>query len=151
MPARRIGYFLHGLPESLARRAQQAAVLQQAYSEIAPPALLPMSRVGALSAGRLTLFADSGSVAAKLKQVSPSLLLKLQERGLEVNLIEVRVQVREGPTRPPEVDKKRRKISDQTLGQLYGLAQALAPSPLREALENLLARQRRKSQEKSGN
>jgi hypothetical protein len=145
MPARRIGSFLNCLPEPLARRAQQAAILQQAYREIAPPALLPMSRVGALSAGRLTLFADSGSVAAKLKQVSPNLLLKLQERGLEVNLIEVRVQVREAPAAAAKRDKKHRKISDQGLARLERLAQGLAPSPLREALQSLLAHQRRKT------
>lgn len=150
MPARRIGSFLSGLPEPLARRARQAAILQQAYSEIAPPALLPMSRVGALSAGRLTLFADSGPVAAKLKQVSPNLLLKLQERGLEVNLIEVRVQVRERSGALLLDDKKRRRISDQALDQLETLAHGLAPSPLKQALESLLVRQGRKSPGKSG-
>jgi hypothetical protein len=150
MPARRIGSFLNGLPEALVRRAQQAAFLQRAYSEISPPALLPVSRVGALSAGRLTLFADSGPVAAKLKQVSPNLLLRLQKRGLEVNLIEVRVQVRARPDSTPAGERNARKISDKSLDQLESLAQGLSPSPLREALESLLAHQGRKPPKKSG-
>jgi hypothetical protein len=143
MPARRIDFFLRALPESLARRARQAVLLQQAYNELAPPALAPVSRVGALSAGRLTLVADSGSVAAKLKQVSPSLLLKLQKRGLEVNRIEVRVQVPAHPVRDSERDKKHRKISRQALDSMAGVAGRLAPSPLRQALERFLASQRR--------
>lgn len=149
MPSRRIGSFLGGLPEPLARRAQQVALLQRAYGEVAPPALLPMSRVGALSAGRLTLYADSGPVAAKLKQLSPSLLLGLQKRGLEVNLIEVRVQVGARPGSAPIGERNSRKISDQSLDQLASLAQSLGPSPLREALQSLLARQGRKPPGKS--
>jgi len=145
MRPHRLDYFLRGLPEALAYRVRQLASLQQAYREIAPPALASVTRVGACSQGRLTLFADSGAVAAKLKQVSPVLLLELQKRGLEVNLIEVRVQVSGNPARLAKIDKKLRKISPQALDGVARLADRLAPSPLREALQGLLSAQRRKT------
>jgi len=145
MQPQRLDYFLRGLPDALAHRVRQLVSLQQAYREIAPPALASVTRVGAYSQGRVTLFADSGAVAAKLKQVSPVLLLELQKRGLEVNLIEVRVQVSGRPARLAKSDKNHRKISPQALDGVARLAGRLAPSPLREALQRLLAAQRRKT------
>ena len=143
MRPQRLDFFLRGLPDALARRVRQLVNLQYSYREIAPPALASVTRVGAYSQGRLTLFADSGAVAAKLKQVSPVLLLELQKRGLEVNLIEVRVQLSGGPARPAKSDKNHRKISPQALDGIARLAGRLAPSPLREALVSLVAAQRR--------
>ncbi len=144
MRPQRLDFFLRGLPDALAHRVRQLAVLQQVYREIAPPALASVTRVGAYSQGRLTLSADSGSVAAKLKQFTPVLLLELQKRGLKVNAIEVRVQVSGGAVRPPKPDKNHRKISPQALEGMERLANRLGPSPLREALRGLVAGQRRK-------
>ncbi|HSD60132.1 MAG TPA: DUF721 domain-containing protein [Burkholderiales bacterium] len=145
MQPQRLDHFLRGLPDALAQRVRQLVSLQKAYREISPPALASVTRVGAYSQGRLTLFADSGAVAAKLKHVTPVLLLELQKRGLEVNLIEVRVQVSGSPRRLAKPDKNHRKISAQALDSVAQLADRLAPSPLREALQDLLAAQRRKT------
>lgn len=143
MPAAKLGQFLRGLPEPLVRRARRLAELQQAYSETAPRALLAFSRVGAFQEGRVTLFAANGAVAAKLKQLLPELLLGLQNRG-EVNLIEVKVQVSATPPVPAPPGPGTRKISPQGLKSVKQLAARLPPSPLRSALESLVAAQRRR-------
>jgi hypothetical protein len=144
MPARRIDQILQGLPEIIARQARQIAELQQAYSEVVHPSLAASSRPGVIHEGRLTLFASNGAVAAKLKQSSPSLLLSLRERGYEVNLIEVRVQVLKSAAPPARSNKKASTINAQALSGLSELAKRLPLSPLRSALERLLANQRRR-------
>jgi hypothetical protein len=144
MPAQRLDQFLRGLPEALAQRARQLAVLQRTYSDIVPPALAASSRAGVLQEGRLTLFATNGAVAAKLKQVLPGLLLGLRKLGWEINSIEVRVQVSGAPRREALRDKNTRKISAQGLRSLTELANRLPASPLRSAVEHLLAAHRRR-------
>jgi predicted transcriptional regulator len=144
MSAQRLDQFLRGLPEALAQPARRLAVLQRAYSDVVPPALAASSRAGAFHEGRLTLFATNGAVAAKLKQVLPGLLLGLRELGWEINVIEVRVQVSGAPARAAPREKNARKISAQGLRSLTELANRLPASPLRSAVENLLAAQRRR-------
>lgn len=85
----------------------------------------------------LTIAADNGAVAAKLRQMTPNLQKTLQECGYEVTLIQVRVQVSHlapvsTPTKPV--------LSTGGKKQLSELADTLADSPLKRALQGLLRR-----------
>jgi len=128
--------------QALASQVNQLASLQKIWSEIAPPALQLHSRVGGITQRRITVFADNGAVAAKLKLLAPTLLKNLQIKGVEVTSIRVEVQVKSVPKRPK---KAPRDLSESAAGSLSSLAGKLPESPLRTALERLASKGRKAS------
>jgi hypothetical protein len=144
MTARKLSGFLSeptsGLGR-LAREAKRLADLNHVWEAIAPPGLARFSRVGPVKDGTLTLYADNGAAAAKLKAQLPRLLSSFRQRGHDITAIRVEVQVNMTPSapRPPA----RPPLPPQALAQLEKLATELHASPLKEALTNLIRRQRR--------
>jgi hypothetical protein len=139
MPARKVGFYLDTTPavQSLVKQALRLIEMQQVFIEIAPKPLAQAGRVGRFTHSSLLLFADNGAVATKLKQLTPSLLVKFQKRGYEVTAIRVEVQP---PTRQPIIPRKNIRLSGQAAVHLQELSEGLPASPLRTALEGLLAR-----------
>ncbi|HMK13433.1 MAG TPA: DciA family protein [Burkholderiales bacterium] len=138
MPARKIGFYLDTTPavQSLVKQALRLIEMQQVFIEIAPKPLAQAGRIGRFAHSSLLLFADNGSVATKLKQLTPSLLVKFQKRGYEITSIRVEVQP---PPRQPIISCKNIVLGGQAAGHLRELAKGLPASPLRSALESLLA------------
>ena len=68
----------------LALAAQRLNSISRIWETVAPIGLARFCRVGRLDDGVLTLFADNGAIASKIKQQLPSLLEKLQQRGSEI-------------------------------------------------------------------
>ena len=119
---------------ALANRVDHLAGLQSIWDDIVPQALRPYARVGGISHRRITLFADNGAVAAKIKLLAPTLLKNLKIKGVEVTSIRVEVQVKSIPQRPP---KHPRHLSREAASSLSALAGTLPDSQLRSALERL--------------
>lgn len=122
---------------ALANEAGKFAGLQKIWDGIVPPALRPFTHAGGVKHRRITVFADNGAVAAKLKLLAPNLLKNLQNKGVEVTSIRVEVQVksqRRPPSRPP------RALSGKAADSLAQLAEQLPESPLRQALRRLAGR-----------
>lgn len=117
--------------------ADSLTVLQKIWADISPGSLKPLTRVGPLNQGLLTVFADHGAVAAKIKLLLPSLLTKLQKRGIEVTAIRVQVQVKSEPRTKP---KTPRKISPKSASRLASLADELEGSELGAVLARLACR-----------
>ena len=124
----------------LALAAQQLNSVSRIWETVAPIGLARFCRVGRLDSGVLTLFADNGAIASKIKQQLPSLLEKLQQRGGEITGIRIDVQVKiplsERATPPKQA------ISPQSLASLERLDAELEESPLKEALTNLIKHHR---------
>jgi hypothetical protein len=139
MPADTVHSFLNAAPnlQSLLQEAKKLMALQNAWYEIAPRPLAIASKVGAAHGQTLVVYASNGAVAAKLRQLAPSLLAKIQERGIEVTAIRVDVQV-EAP--PPARQQKDLELSRNALNSLAELEQNLAASPLKNALQRLIQR-----------
>ncbi|HUW49633.1 MAG TPA: DUF721 domain-containing protein [Sulfuricella sp.] len=139
MPAHPAYSFLSAAPnlQTLLRQAQKLLALQKAWGEITPRPLAAASRVGAVSQKTLIVYASNGAVAAKLKQLVPTLLAKLQALGIEVTAIRVDVQVE--PV-PPGKKPKDLAVSHNALASLEKLESSLAASPLKNALQNLIRR-----------
>jgi len=78
---------------ALTRTMQRLAALQRLYVVCTPPDLAQASRVVGDRDGMLVIAADNGAIAAKLKQLAPRLLKKLQKQRAEVTGIRVQVQV----------------------------------------------------------
>lgn len=126
----------------LSAHAGRLVKLQRFFEEIAPSYLAASSRVANFKLGKVVIHADSGTVAAKLRQMLPSLLDEFSLKGAEVTEIQVKVQPIHGapqhykPLKAPAVG-----ASAKT--GLSRLADGLpADSPLKEALERLVKRSR---------
>lgn len=146
MTARKLDTFLSE-PASplnrLARAAQRLNAISRIWETVAPIGLARSCRVGCLDDGVLTLLADNGAIASKIKQQLPSLLEKLQHRGSEITGIQVDVQVK--IPSPERVSAPKPGISDQSLASLEKLDAELDDSPLKEALTNLIKHHRDQS------
>ncbi len=122
-----------------ARRRQEAALTHAVRSEL-PRQLAARIRVADAQRETLELVADSGAVAAAVRQRLPGVLERLARDGHEFTGIRVRVQVR------ADVEAVQKKplnpIDRDSADALARLADALAPGPLQRALERLLKRGR---------
>ena len=140
MPARKIGTLL-GAPElkALSRKARHLAELQQAYLSCVPRPLTRASRVADCRTGTLCVTADNGAIAAKLKQLAPSLLSNIQKREPEVTGIKIVVQVKDvtpGRFSAPTVNRAR----IENIGVFRELADRLPESDLKSAVSALVRR-----------
>jgi hypothetical protein len=117
--------------------AGSLTAMQSIWAEICPNSLKPLTRTGAVKQGTLTVYTDHGAVAAKIKLLLPSLMAKLQKRGIEVTAIRVQVQVK---SEPPAKPKIHRKISAKGASELASLAGELEGSALGEVLARLARR-----------
>lgn len=120
----------------LALAAQQLNSISRIWETVAPIGLALFCRVGRLDDGVLTLFADNGAIASKIKQQLPSLLEKLQQRGSEITGIRIEVQVK--IPSPERSTSPKQAISPKSLASLERLDAELEESPLKEALTNLI-------------
>ena len=151
MAARKINFYLGSLrlaPEHqrLFSYTDKLTAMQQVFMKIAPPQLAQRCALGAFVEGDLTIYARSGAIAAKLRQMLPSLLLKFRARGYEVTAIRIAVQANYNSITDTEKVVKRLEIGQAGLESLSDLVSALPASPLRTAVAHLLKRQA-KSQE----
>ncbi len=129
----------------LHHRASRLAELEKAYAEAAPEQLSAASGVSRLESDTLILWAENGAVAAKLRQLAPTLMSRLRTRATEFTAIRVTVQVpAEGATRP---SIPARVLGEQGAAALDNLAESLSPSPLKSALTQLATRNRRRSKD----
>ena len=121
----------------LLEHARELQQWQSLFEQVAPKSLLTSCRVGQVDKGRLQLLADNGTVAAKLRQLVPTILESFQSKGCPIREVWVRVQI--GGYAAP----RRKMIS--ALGshgqqEVRSLAESLTESPLKTALESLLKR-----------
>lgn len=132
------GDALARLKDHAARLMRMQALLQQQL----PPALASACSVANFKGETLVLLANGGAVAARLKQIAPSLVRQFAAAGLPVTTIQVKVKVIEahGERRPPP----QRMISESGSRSIEDFSATLpADSPLRESLERLIRRSRR--------
>lgn len=124
---------LHALTDE----ARKLTGLQKIWEGIVPAALQPYTRAGGVKHRRITVFADNGAIAAKLKLLSPTLLKNLQNKGVEVTSIRIEVQVQSQRRAAPHVA---REISSKAAASLTDFAENLPDSPLRQVLQRLAGR-----------
>ncbi|MGC2047398.1 MAG: DciA family protein [Gallionella sp.] len=117
-------------------KAQILSDLQSHFIAVAQPhlALSAQVQVLGLHLGTLSIAAVNATIAAKLRQLAPEMVAKLQNRGCEVSGIRVKVQVsfdRGHRTLVP------RKLSKTAQNALKDLSLNLDTSPLKSALERM--------------
>ena len=144
MPVQKIGDVIASSSDfkALARQAQRLRELQLCFLETTPSALARASRVANLKTGTLLILADNAAVAAKLRQLAPRLLLQFKVREKEVTGIRVEVQVKPHKIKA-EDDVTGRSLPPDAIKDFSALSEALPASPLKTALDRLVARRRR--------
>lgn len=122
----------------LSGHAARLLGLQAVFAAAAPQPLARSARVANLKLGRVVILADTGAVAAKLRQLAPRLVDAFRYEAAEVTGIDIRVQPGSGKTTAARKDT-RAVIGDQTKQGLTLLAAGLPrDSRLRAALERLV-------------
>lgn len=144
MPVQKIGDVIasSGDLKALARQAQRLRDLQQFLLEATPSALARASRVANLKAGTLVILAENAAVAAKLRQLAPRIQTHFNERGFEVTGIRVDVQVKPHKIKA-EDDVTKPSLPPDAIKDFAALSDALPASPLKSALDRLVARRGR--------
>lgn len=143
-----------GPVSTLMQTARQLALLEAEVFGLLPPGM----RAGIAVAGvkfdnrgpqaehTLLLLAAHGAAAARVRQVVPTLLSRLQQRGSQVTAIRVRVQPEVGrgdwDTGPVERKPRGANLPELGLRSMDALARDLEESPLKDAVQALLARHR---------
>jgi hypothetical protein len=112
--------------------------IQQSLLTIIPPRLAEHCAAGYPNDGKLTIFASNGSIAAKLKQISPSLLQKMQNLGWEVTSIQIATQAHYQASNTDHFNPKKRHLAQSGIASLTQLAASLPASALKTAIESLL-------------
>jgi hypothetical protein len=137
MPARSIGEILGTTDElgSIAVASRRVAQMQRVYLEAVPRDLSRSSRIGWARGAVLTVCADNGAVAAKLRQLGPRILKYLRQSGFEFNSMRIDVQV--GQALGPAAYSPDKPLSKHALSAIEGTLDRIDDSPLRVALARL--------------
>lgn len=140
MPARKVSDILGdpGELDTIAERSRRAARLQRIYLEAVPRELAESSRIGWARGDILSVVADDGATAAKLRQIPSRVLQHLRRSGYEFNSMRIEVQV----GRQPQSGAYRRdkSLSKEALTAIEKTLAQLADSPLKAALARLARR-----------
>lgn len=126
----------------LSAHAQKLLKLQYIFERAIPSALARHGRVANVKLGRVVIHAESGAVAAKIRQLMPRLTDVFRQAGVQVNEIQVKVQPDPNP-RANQTPLAPASLGEKARSGLGALQTRLPPdSPLRSALERFLDRAR---------
>jgi hypothetical protein len=112
----------------------QLCILQKQYAQLVPAPLGLFSRVLQLNHNVLTLSANNGAVAAKLRQLAPELVELFKKNSYDIDDIRIKVRVLL-PIAPRRHRSNSLGIAERE--QLVDFTTTLANSPLKVALERL--------------
>lgn len=140
MPARKLAEFLGETGElgSIAEVSRRVARLQRIYLEAVPPELAESSRVGWARGDILSVIADNGATATKLRQIPSRVLRHLRQSGYEFNSMRIEVQV--GRPQRPVAYRRDKPLSHQALSAIDQALVQVPDSPLKAALARLARR-----------
>ena len=129
--------------ENLFSLAHQLYADQLIFSKLVPAQLAQHCVLSRTSNGKLTIMAENGAIASKLKQISPSVLLKLQELGWEVTSIQILVQAHNFAKNTKTLagkgyPKKKLKLSQTGKDCLSRLATTLPDSELKNTIQSFV-------------
>ena len=120
-------------------KVQTLSALQREFMSVAPAQLAQSCQVLGLQLGTLSIAVANSTLAAKLRQLAPELVVLLQHKGLQnngfqVSGIRVKVQVSFDRSRPKLAARKLSKTAQHALDEL---SSGLGDSPLKRALEKM--------------
>lgn len=112
--------------------------LSALYEQIAPAYLSGASRLANYKSGTVVLHADNGAVAAKLRQIAPTLADGFSRRGIECNGVQIKVQGAQNQGQ--SMTSRQKPLSDEAFATIESLQGQLPAGELKTALATLLER-----------
>mgnify|MGYP002635310490 FL=1 len=140
----KINFFLNTLKDApehqeLFTQADRISEMQEAFMAVIPPQLVQFCALGKFTNERLTIIVGNGAIAAKLKQILPSLLSKFHTSGyVEVTSIQITVQANYYICHAVNLTREKPEISQAGTESLNLLATNLSLSPLKTAVTSML-------------
>ncbi|MBU6493464.1 MAG: DUF721 domain-containing protein [Burkholderiales bacterium] len=122
---------------SLMATARQLGQLERDLHRLLPAALAANVTVVPPREGTLVLLVAHNALAARLRQQAPSLLDRLRQKGWQLEAVRIRVSLKK--IEEPARHAKEAHLSRQGLSSLRELRDGLPASPLRDALDRLVA------------
>lgn len=144
MPLRTIGTLLRATDElkALAAGTRRLRELQTLYLGSAPRELAQASRVRSLRGGTLLISAENAAIAAKLKQIAPTLLASIRKSEAEITAIRIGVQV-SGALRERRPESKKTPLSADAIQEFEALEKRMPDGDLKSALARLVRRHKK--------
>lgn len=141
MPLHKIGNLLGSSDElkALSALARRLRELQTLYVRSAPGELAGSSRVTNYRTGTLFVSADNAAVAAKLRQLAPTLLASIRKTEAQITGIRVEVQV-SGAAHERRPKSKKTALSAHAVGKFEELSNRVPDGGLKSALSRLVRR-----------
>ncbi len=137
--AQHLKTLLNGTQElqPLLAKVLSLSALQRHFINAAPTNLVQSSQVQVLGLqlGTLSVAVSNATVAAKLRQLAPELVVQMQNRGCEVSGIRVKVQVSFDRLQPKPAPHKLSKTAQNALNELS--LNLNDDSPLKLALKKM--------------
>lgn len=118
--------------------ARRLIYLERLYQAIAPSHLGLSSHLANYKSGTVVIHAANGAVAAKLRQMAPSLADGFVRKGVECNGVQIKVQAEQ--IEKQSITSTQKPLSRDTCETLVHLRDSLPDTPLKEALGVLLDR-----------
>ncbi|HUU71581.1 MAG TPA: DciA family protein [Burkholderiales bacterium] len=139
MSAKPIKSILDNAPEvrALTLQTRRLLRLQQVLRAALPENIASQVAVASLISGNLSLTTNSGATAAKIRQLTPSLLKKLRLEDRELNALKVLVQV---PIHHNPLPKKQIFLDNTGRNALLTLSKRIESASLRTAIVKLASR-----------
>jgi hypothetical protein len=134
----KISRYLRTSPElaAVTRHAEQLLALQNLFEAAAPPGLARHCRVANYKQGVLIIHAANALLAAKLRQVVPSLTDEFCNRGWQITAIQVAVQDRAEASR--QTAEAVEPLPASARAGLAAFARMATDQRLKQAVEHLL-------------
>ena len=146
MPVVKIGKLLAEAEElkAVSARTRRLRELQKLYCESAPGELAKASRVKGYREGILFIAAENAATAAKLRQMAPTLLTRINKSEPEVTGVRIAVQVH-GREKNVRARSQKTALTTDALKKFDALAKRVGDDDLRSALTRLVQHHRRKA------
>jgi hypothetical protein len=119
---------------AILNKAQTLTDLHCQFIAVAPSYFAPSTQILALQLGTLSIAVANSTLAAKLRQIAPELVIAMQSKGCAVSSIRVKVQVSFDKPQPQFAPNK---LSRTAQNRLNELSLNLSDSPLKLAIEKL--------------
>jgi len=123
--------------KNLTAAAGRLQKLQKTFIDAAPVELASACRVKNYHSGTLIVAAGNSAVAAKLRQLVPSMLATIRKQEPEATGIRIEVQV-SAPTQTTRAAVQPAGLPSDSIDKFRQLASRLDDSPLKSALTNLI-------------
>jgi hypothetical protein len=119
---------------AIINQAKTLTDLHRQFVTVAPSYFAQSTQILGLKFGTLSVAVANATLAAKLRQIAPDLVIALQHKGCEVSTIRIKVQVSFDRPQPRPIPHK---LSREAQSKLSEFSTKLDDSPLKLALEKL--------------